>query len=556
MSLLRKSEQFIELGQIRQVHDDTRRGRKFRTRLGQREHRLDGELAIAGQEHTQRIVHGGFAGVRCMMQDLQIVLGAAALVAAFAKPVVSDAKARRGKQIVAVGVISERAGLAQQRIDDVAIVHRVPVAADQTRQRVDVLIGVPDFDAVGEQPRLDPFAAQTTVHRVGVAVNVHQAARINPAAHLQTRRQAHIGQVAQCLQLFGEAIRSAGVPRHHQLLQEVRVFVAAGEIAAAAKQQRLFGSALEVAVRRLGIAVLVRLAHIDPLTRQAVVSQQVAIARLELARRRQVIDRGAQAVTAMPLGRAAQVPQRVLQAVGESLERLRGAHRHRLPIRVRQHEVIDQVIERLATDGDAEPVHRGEVGRGQIARLMHLTEDDGLAWSVCGAPLPHPALEGAAMRIEELARMRLSQPVEERLGAQARLGAQPLFDLGPDGGKGVRSCAIRPRHARLLASAGEHRLIAVMSGRFGTHASSPCRHDQGNSQIEFAVQSPHLAIRNHCIPPKLRELRLWRNLQKEGILIVAGWGKLIDATQAGKVRDAGRRARGSGSRAVAGRQPC
>jgi len=193
MSLLRESEQAIELGQIRHVHDDRRRGRKFRTRLRQRDHRLDGELAIAGQQHAQRIVDGHLTVVGGMMQDLQVVLGAAAFVAAFAEPIVSNAEARRREQIVAVRVIGEGARLAYERIDDMPIVHGMLIAAHQARQCVHVLIGVPDLDAVGEQPGFDDLAAQTTVHRIGIAMNVHQAARINSTAHLQTRRQACVG---------------------------------------------------------------------------------------------------------------------------------------------------------------------------------------------------------------------------------------------------------------------------------------------------------------------------------------------------------------------------
>ena len=170
-------------------------------------------------------------------------------------------------------------------------------------------------------------------------------------------------------------------------------------------------------MRRLGVAVLVRLSHIDALARQAVVRQQVAITGLELACRRQVVDRGAQTVAAMPRGHATQFPQRVLQAVGQSFERLRSAHRHRFPVRVGQHEVIDHVIEPLARDGDAECVHRREVGGGEITRLMDLPEHDGLARSMRRSPLPHATLEGATMRIEKLIRMRLLEPVEERLGA-------------------------------------------------------------------------------------------------------------------------------------------
>jgi hypothetical protein len=411
-------------------------------------------------------------------------------------------------------------------------VHGVLVAAHQARQRVDVLVGVPDLDAISEQPGLDPLVAQTTVHRIGVAVDVHQAARIDPATHLQARRQACIGKIPQCLQLLGEAVLPAGVPRRHQLLQEVRILLAAGEVATAAEQQRLFDDGLEVPVRRLGIAVLVRLSHIDALARQAVVCQQVTIAGLELARRRQVVHRGAEAITAVPARHAAQFPQRILQTIGQRLERLRGAHGHGFPIRVGQHEMINHVIERLAGNGNVEPVHGSEVGRRQIARLVDLAEHNGLPRSVRGVPLPYPAFKSAAVRIEKLARICPPQPVEERLGPQSRFGSEAFFNLGPNRGKRVEPRAVGPRHSRLLAGAGQRRMLAVMSGSFGAHACSPGRRVQGNSQIEFAVQASHLAIRNHRIPPKLRELGLWPDVQKEGILIVGDRGKPIDATQA------------------------
>jgi hypothetical protein len=49
-----------------------------------------------------------------VIENLQIILGAAAFVAAFAKPVVSDAETRRREQIVAIRVIGEGTGLAHE----------------------------------------------------------------------------------------------------------------------------------------------------------------------------------------------------------------------------------------------------------------------------------------------------------------------------------------------------------------------------------------------------------------------------------------------------------
>ena len=235
MSLLRESEQGIELGQIRQVHDDRRRGRKFRTRLRQREHRLDGELVIARQQHTQCIIDGDLAGVRRVMQDLQIVLGARGVRRGLRR----TGRKRCGTASSGTGRRDRRSWrthrLAHQRIDDMPIVHRVLVATDQARQRIDVPIGVPDLNAIGEQLGFHLFTDEAAVHRVRVAMDVDQAAGIDPASHLQTRRQAIVGQVAQCLPFLGEAILSASVPRQDQLLQEVRVLLAAGEVATAAE---------------------------------------------------------------------------------------------------------------------------------------------------------------------------------------------------------------------------------------------------------------------------------------------------------------------------------
>jgi hypothetical protein len=187
------------------------------------------------------------------------------------------------------------------------------------------------------------------------------------------------------------------------------------------------------------------------------------------------------------------------------------------------------MIKRPATDGDAERVHGGEVGGSQIARLMNLAKDDRLARSVGSAPLPHTTLESAAMRIQEPARVHLPEPVEEHFGTQAWFGPQSVFNLGPDIGKRVNARTVGTRGALLFANARKRFLVAIVSSRLGTHARSPCRHGQGHSQADVAIQTPNLAIRNHRIPPKRWELRLWPDVQKEGILIVAGWGNVIVA---------------------------
>jgi hypothetical protein len=184
-----------------------------------------------------------------VLQDLQIILGAAPFVPAFAEPVVSQAEACRRKEIVAVGVVRKRARLADQRIDHVPVMHGRVIPADQTRQRVDALVGVPNFHAVGKQPCLDHLADQAAMDRIDVAMDVNQTARVHPARHLQTRRQTLLGKTFEHGLFLGKAVAAAGVADLHQVVQEAHVVCAAGEVAAAAEEQRLIDHALEVPVR-------------------------------------------------------------------------------------------------------------------------------------------------------------------------------------------------------------------------------------------------------------------------------------------------------------------
>jgi hypothetical protein len=280
---------------------------------------------------------------------------------------------------------------------------------------------------------------------------------------------------------LGEAVGAACVPRRHDLLQERDVLFAIGERAAAPEQQRLIDRGLEVTVRRLRVAVLVRLPRVDPLARHSVMREQIPIPGLELAGRRQVVHGRSQAVAAVPTRCAAQFPQRVLQAVRERLERFGGAQRHRLPVRVGQHEVVDHVVEPLAGDRDGERVHVGEVGGREIAGRVDLAEHDGLPRAAGRPPLPHATLERAAVRIEELPRTLAAQPVEERLGEQPRFGRESLLDHRPHGRERIGPGAVGPRHVRLLPRAGRRAVVAIVAGRRVAHSGSPGRGGQGHS---------------------------------------------------------------------------
>ncbi len=465
----------IELRQIGRRHDDLRRGRQGRVCPGERDHRDGGQRLRVREQDSQRIIDRDFTVMGRMVQNLQIFLGARPFVTAFAKPIVGQTEARGRKQVLTIDIVGERARLPHQLVDDMSIVNGVFVPADQARPRLHMMIRVPDLDAIGIQPGFDPFADEPARHRISVAMNVNQTAGVDLAGHLQTTVEPLIGQCPERRRLFGQAVAPAGVAGLHHLLQEHHILVAAGEVAAAAQEQRLIHGRLEMPVRRFTVAVLVRLSDVDALTIHAVVREQVAIARLKLTRHRQIIHRRGQAVAAMAPRRTAEFPERFLQTVGQGLERLRRANIHRLPVRVGQHEVVHQVIERLPRDGDAQVVHVGEVRRPEIPGLMDLPEHDRAVRPGQGAPLTHPPLESPAMRVEKRPRMFPAQPVEQCLCQQPRLGPQPLFHGRPHIGKGIDP---GPIGARLFALARQRRIVAVETRRFVGHACPPGRPGQ------------------------------------------------------------------------------
>lgn len=434
-----------------------------------------------------------------MEEQAQVLLRARPLAVGLDQSIEGQAEPAGREQILAVAVVLERAGLAHQRVDDVPVLHRVLVPAHQPRQRVGELIRVPQLDAVGEQTGLDRLTDQPAVNRVGVAVDVDQAARIDPAPQAQATVDARRRQRTQRGQLLIEALPATGVARCHEGLQELDVLRSAGEVATAAHQEGLIDGGLEVAVGRLVVAVLVRSSHVDPLTDQAVVIEQLPVARVELTLGREVVDGRRQTVRAVALGRATEFPQGVLDAVGEGLERLRGAERDRLPVGVTEHEVVHEVFERLSLDGDRQPVHGGEVRGRQITGVVHLLELDVASGTVSGLPLSDPALECASVGVVELTGMLGPDPREERLGGESWLVDQPNGDRIPNVGKGIGARAVG---ARGLVGAGERAACLVLACGLVVHVRPPGGGGEGRSAGQFAEQLAHLGIRDHRTPPR------------------------------------------------------
>jgi hypothetical protein len=306
--------------------------------------------AARPQQLLQHRLDPGLALPRRQVQDAQVLPGRSPRLL-LDQPVVGQAEAARREQLVAVAVAGERPWLAHQPVDDVPVGDPVLAPAAQPWQTLDQALGVPDLDVVGVQAGLHPLPDQPAGHRVGVAADVDGAPGIHPHLDALAGVEALPRQRSQQGQLLDQPRLPAPIPLGEQPPQEPLVRRPAGEVPAAAQHQGLVQRPLELPVALLHVAVLVRLRRVDRLALQAVVPQQRLVTPLKGRAIAAGWDRGRQGVGAMHLGNAAQLGQGVLQAVAEALEALGEADGAGLPVRVGQHEVVDQVRKRLAVDG-------------------------------------------------------------------------------------------------------------------------------------------------------------------------------------------------------------
>jgi hypothetical protein len=380
----------------------------------------------------------------------------------------------------------------------------LPLAV-QPWHRLHTPLGVPHLDPLRVQPRLHPLADQPAGHRVDVARHPDRAARTHLDPQPPARLQAPRRQRPQQRHLLGQALPTPGVELAKHLPHERPIVVAAGEIPAAPEHQRLVEGPLELVVALLGVAVLVGLARLDRLALEPVVLQQTLVMSLEhlgLGPRR---HGRRQPVGAVDLGRATHLPQGVLQPLTETLQALGKTERPGLPIRVRQHEVINQMRKGHASDGHPQGVAVREVAGAQPARLMDLGEEDLLGRAGKRPPLLDAPLQRSYLAVGEAAGVLPLQVFQQGLGLQPRVDRQQGFELGPDVGEGVGLGPPVMLHAYLTRQPSQP---PVLTCRLVVHAgldrSPPARMPR---EVE-AAKAAHLVIRDHPKAPWGEGLRI------------------------------------------------
>jgi hypothetical protein len=255
-----------------------------------------------------------------------------------------------------------------------------------------------------------------------------------------------------------------------------------------------------------GVAILMPGSRVGDLALQPIMPQQRLIPlreRLPVFARR---DGRRQPVGAVHLRDGAQFPEGVLQALAEALQALAKAQRARLPVRVGQHEMEDEVREGHATDGHFQAAAVGEVGGAQAAGFVDLGEEDLFGRAVQGTPLLEAALQRTQLTIAEAARIAALQVGEQGLGLQSGIEPQQFIELRPDVGERIGPGAIVAVHASDLT--GQLTESPVLTGRLGIDARLGGGLFLGPVlQVETA-QVAHLGIGNHPKPPCQEGLRI------------------------------------------------
>ena len=197
-------------------------------------------------------------------------------------------------------------------------------------------------------------------------------------------------------------------------LQDLQIF-AGGDAHTVIAEQLIVSHAEVTGGKHVGaILIVLQRSGLANQRLDLIVVHQVTVPRAKLAIFRKVVDRGAEAVAAMLARYAAQFPKGLLQPAADGLERFGKANRHELPIRVREREVIEQMIERLSVKGDSQRVHVGKVRRPQPAWIMHLGKHDGLVGAMKSTPVAYAPLEGPSLRVGKPTGIALLEPGEQR----------------------------------------------------------------------------------------------------------------------------------------------
>lgn len=181
---------------------------------------------------TQRLLDRILAFVSGQLEDPQVhLLGDRFAVTRF-QFIIGEPKVAAGEHLFAVAVVGKRAGLSNQRVNDVAIVDAGCLLADQTIHRLNDGAATHYGDGFGTDPHIDFGSNQATGNRVRVGANSDRTALADTDAFENVIGvQPMIGQRLQGELFFGKAFRASRVGVIDDSLNERHVVISAGKVA-------------------------------------------------------------------------------------------------------------------------------------------------------------------------------------------------------------------------------------------------------------------------------------------------------------------------------------
>jgi hypothetical protein len=123
-------------------------------------HRLGVGRPTLVEHEPQHLVHAALSLLCRQVEDRQVVLDHAARPPVL-QEVVGHPESAGGEHRVAVAVLLERSGLADQPVDDVAVLDAMLTSASESRQSVELSGPVPDVEGFGPDVNIHLFADQS-----------------------------------------------------------------------------------------------------------------------------------------------------------------------------------------------------------------------------------------------------------------------------------------------------------------------------------------------------------------------------------------------------------
>jgi hypothetical protein len=267
----------IELRKIRSVNVDVRRSRKLLLRFDDRQHVVGANRFSFRQEPSQGIVDQVKAFMFGGMQEFEILLDGGCFGGVTQQLVVCHAESRGGVHVIHVLVVEKRARLPYERIDHMTKIDRFLAAAEQPRHALETFIPIPEFKMVLVNTHFQVQANILAVYRIRISLYANDTVGLHRHRRRGAGAQALGRQWTQGGDVFAEYFLSGHIASRCQLMRESHVVVNAVEVATSTQSQRLVKCIFEVTMRRLDVAVLMRLANVNPMAFDAIVFKEITI---------------------------------------------------------------------------------------------------------------------------------------------------------------------------------------------------------------------------------------------------------------------------------------